>query len=150
MTSQRSNHPNSACYAGRDRVLATLGHSGEVIEIDRESGAARAVVKGLAAMPHAIQRWGDGWMVTNTLKGEFWLLDAAFNVKTKVVTRNLPGKPKEMAAHEWLQAVYPLGGDSFVAADANRGLIEVDLARKEYCIRSVDESWCIHHLVVPS
>ncbi|MDA8109537.1 MAG: hypothetical protein M0015_13030 [Betaproteobacteria bacterium] len=152
MTSQRSNHPNSACYhpSDRNRVLATLGHSGEVIEIDRPSGRARTVISGLEAMPHGIQPCGPGWLVTNTLHGEFWLLDGAFNVQTRVVTRNLPGKPEEMAQHEWLQAAYPVRGGVFVAADANRGLIAIDLNAGSWQIHAVDESWCVHHLVVPS
>jgi hypothetical protein len=152
MTSQRSNHPNSTCYhpADRNRVLATLGHSGEVIEIDRRSGKARTAISGLQAMPHGIQPCGAGWLVTNTLRGEFWLLDHGFKVRTRVVTRNLPGKPDVMAEHEWLQAAYPLQEGLFVAADANRGLIVINLVAGSYQIIPVDESWCVHHLVVPS
>lgn len=150
MTSQRSNHPNSACYhpADSSRILTTLGHSGEVIEIDKDSGNWRAVVTGLEAMSHAIQPYRNGWMVTNTLKGEFWLLDSDFDLRGKVLTRSLPGKPEQMAQHEWLQAVYPAGDEQFLALDANRGLISIDLLRRQYCIFPVDESWCVHHLVV--
>ena len=152
MTSQRSNHPNSACYhpADRNRVLATLGHSGEVIEIDRQSGSARTVVSGLDPMPHGIQPHGDGWIVTNTLRGEFWLLGSDFSLQTRIVTRHLPGKPEGMAGHEWLQAAYPLRDGLFIAADANRGLITIDLGAKQYRINPVAESWCVHHLMVPS
>lgn len=152
MTSQRSNHPNSACYhaADRDRVLATLGHSGEVIEIDRKSGHARTVVSGLEAMPHGIQSYGEGWVVTNTLRGEFWVVGKNFEVRKKIVTCGLPGKPKEMLAHEWLQAACPVRDGYFLAADANRGLIAIDLGAGEYRIHPVDETWCVHHIVVPS
>lgn len=149
MTSQRSNHPNSACYhpADRNRVLVTLGHSGEVIEIDKGSGTWRRVISGLEAMPHAILPYADGWMVTNTLRGEFWLLNRDFEILSKVSVGQLPGKPPEMADHEWLQAVYPVGKDYFVGLDANRGLILIDTVRKQYRIVPVDESWCVHHLV---
>lgn len=152
MTSQRSNHPNSACYHPEDknRVLATLGHSGEVIEIDKGSGISRSVISGLESMPHAILPYAGGWMVTNTLRGEFWLLNRDFEILRKVSVRGVPGKPSEMANHEWLQAVYPLGEDGFMALDANRGLISIDLRENCYRVFSVDESWCIHHLLVPS
>ena len=152
MTSQRSNHPNSACYhsSDRNRVLVTLGHSGEVIEIQRDTGAWRSVVSGLRSMPHGIQPYSDGWMVTNTLLGEFWLLDRDFKVQTKVITRNLSGKPEEMAEHEWLQAAYPVHEGYFIAADANRGLITIDINLKQYRIMPVDESWCVHHLMLSS
>jgi hypothetical protein len=152
MTSQRSNHPNSACYypEDRNRILVTLGHSGEVIEIDKSSGAWRTVISGLESMPHAILPYDGGWMVTNTLRGEFWLLTRDFKLLSKVSTRGLPGKPREMAEHEWLQAVYPLGEGCFMGLDANRGLISIDLKSRRYQIFPVDESWCVHHLVIAS
>ncbi|OAI49743.1 hypothetical protein AYO43_02855 [Nitrospira sp. SCGC AG-212-E16] len=152
MTSQRSNHPNSACYYPGDenRVLATLGHSGEVIEIDKLSGKWRTVISGLESMPHAILPYAGGWMVTNTLRGEFWLLNRDFEILSKVNICGLPGKPPEMAEHEWLQAVYPLGHDCFIGLDANRGLISIDLKSRRYRVFPVDESWCVHHLVMAS
>jgi len=150
MTSLRSNHPNSGCYhpANKHVVLVTLGHSGEVIEIDQRNGTWKVVVSGLEAMPHGIQPYQNGWLVTNTLHGEFWILNQDFNVVKKVVTRNLPGKSKEMAEHEWLQAAYPVGDGCFIGLDANRGLIFINLLTWQYCIYPVDESWCVHHLVV--
>jgi hypothetical protein len=152
MTSQRSNHPNSACYhpVDRNRVLVTLGHSGEVIEIDKGSGTWRKVISGLESMPHAILPYGSGWMVTNTLRGEFWFLNRDFEILNTVSVRGLPGKPTEMAQHEWLQAVYPLGDDCFMGLDANRGLIFIDVKSRRYRIFPVDESWCVHHLVIAS
>ena len=150
MTSQRSNHPNSGCYHPRKKnvVLVTLGHSGEVIAIDKTTGKWRKVISGLKSMPHGIQPYEAGWMVTNTLLGEFWLLAQDYNVLNKIATRNLPGKPEGMVEHEWLQATYPVGDGEFIGLDANRGLIYINLHSKQYCIYSVDDSWCVHHLVV--
>lgn len=150
MTSQRSNHPNSGCYhpSNANLVLVTLGHSGEVIVIDKKNGSWKSVVSGLKAMPHGIQPYLNGWMVTNTLMGEFWLLDEDFNLTEKVITRNLPGKPRELGENEWLQATYPVGEGCFIALDANRGLIHIDQGAKRYRVYSTDESWCIHHLMM--
>ena len=152
MTSLRSNHPNSGSYhpANKHVVLVTLGHSGEVIEIDQRNGTWTVVISGLEAMPHGIQPYQNGWLITNTLRGEFWILNQGFNLLNKVVTRNLSGKPKEMAGHEWLQAAYPVGDGCFIGLDANRGLIYIDLHDKKYCIYLVDESWCVHHMVLQS
>lgn len=150
MTSQRSNHPNSGSYhpSNKHVVLVTLGHSGEVIEIDKRTGDWKIVIPCLQAMPHGIQPYQAGWMVTDTLRGEFWLLDQDYKVLSKITTRNLPGKPENMDAHEWLQAVYPIGINQFIGLDANRGLIFIDLHEKKYHIYSVDQSWCVHHLVM--
>lgn len=149
MTSQRSNHPNSGCYHPSDTnlVLATLGHSGEVVEIDKRTGSWRSVVSGLKTMPHGIQPHEDGWMVTNTLMGEFWILDKNFELIDKILTRNLPGKPEELGENEWLQAVYPLNGGCYIGLDANRGLIFIDTKSRRYRVFSVDDSWCVHHWV---
>ena len=86
--------------------------------------------------------------MTNTLRGEFWLLNRDFEVLIKISIRGLSGKPPEMVEHEWLQAVYPIGDDCFMALDANRGLIIIDINLKQYRIVPVDESWCVHHLVL--
>lgn len=152
MTSQRSNHPNSGCYhpTKNNVVLVTLGHSGDVIEIDKATGTWKSIISGLKMMPHGIQPHESGWMVTNTLLGEFWLLDQDCSVINIITTRNLPGKPESMSEHEWLQAAYPLGADQFIGLDANRGLIYINLLTKQYCIYSVDESWCVHHMMVVS
>lgn len=150
MTSQRSNHPNSGCHHPSDSnlVLATLGHSGEVVEIDKRTGSWKPVVSGLKTMPHGIQPFGDGWMVTNTLMGEFWLLDGNFEVTDRIVTRNLPGKPEELGENEWLQAAYPVADGCFIGLDANRGLIHIDTGARRYRVFRVDDSWCVHHLVL--
>ena len=150
MTSQRSNHPNSGCYhpSNNNLVLVTLGHSGEVLVINKKNGSWKSVVSGLKAMPHGIQPYLNGWIVTNTLMGEFWLLDANFNLTEKLITRNLSGKPQELGENEWLQATYPVGEGCFMALDANRGLLHIDLGMKKYKVYSSDGSWCIHHLVV--
>ncbi len=149
MTSQRANHPNSASYhpGQPDVILATLGHSGEVIEIDKDSGDWRVVIGGLQAMPHGIMPHRQGWLVTNTMAGECWLTDARFQVVDKLVTARLPGKPPAMAAHEWLQAVLPWTDPTFIGLDANRGLIVFDVERQLFQVLAADENWCIHHAV---
>jgi len=146
MTSERTNHPNSACYEPRDagKVLVTFGHSGEVVEIDRRAGDWRRVVSGLAAMPHGIEPHGEGWMVTDTLRGDCWLLSSEFQLERKLVFAHLPGKPAELAGHEWLQAVRRLSEEIYLGIDANRGLILVDPRRRRYALVPVDETWCVH------
>jgi hypothetical protein len=150
LTSQRSNHPNSACYHPRrpGAVLVTLGHSGQVIEVERSGGAAQTRVTGLGAMPHGIMPFGDGWMVTNTLHGECWRLGPDFEIRERISFARLPGKPPGMGEHEWVQAVYPLGEGRFLAIDANRGLILADTMTRRYEVVPADPDWSVHHVVV--
>jgi hypothetical protein len=146
MTSERTNHPNSACYDPRDpgKVLATLGHSGEVVEIDRRDGRWRRVIAGLASMPHGIEPCGNGWLVTDTMRGDCWFLSRGFELERKLGFARLPGKPSEVARNEWLQVVRRLSEETYLAIDANRGLILVDPGRRRYALVPVDETWCVH------
>jgi len=146
MTSARTNHPNSACYHPRDpgKVLATLGHSGEVIEIEWSSGEWRRAVTGLAAMPHGVMPFGAGWMVTDTLRGACWFLSADFALEKKLTFSRLPGKPAELAGNEWLQSVHAIDDDLLIGLDANRGLILVRPERRIYAVVPVDDQWCVH------
>jgi hypothetical protein len=146
MTAERSNHPNTACYSSdiEPRILVTLGHSGDLIEIDARDGSWRYVLRGLASMPHGIQRYGNGWMITNTMKGECWFLNDDFEIASKLVFSDLPGKPAELTSNEWLQSVHPIGPHQLIGLDANRGLIMVDIEAHVWSVVPVDEDWCVH------
>lgn len=147
LTGYRTTHPSHASY-GRSRgqtIMATLGKLGQVIEIDRDTGDHAIRVANLAQLPHAIIPYADGWLVTNTLEGELWMLDAEFAVRRKLMFRDLPGKAKEAGDHEWLQAVYPIG-DRLIGIDANRGLIIVDPKERAYAVVPCDPNWCIQDL----
>ncbi len=149
MTSARSNHPNSACYVpGKEgAVLVTLGHSGELIEVDVRSGAWRRVLAGMRSMPHGILPHAGGWMVTDTLAGACWFLDRDYAPTGKLVFAGILGKPVELGEAEWVQSVHPLGHGVYAALDANRGLILADVRRRAYAVVPIDENWCVHTLV---
>jgi hypothetical protein len=129
-------------------VLVTLGHSGEIIEIDKNTKQLRVRLGWLDPMPHAISPYGRGWIVTNTLRGELWVLNRDFTLTEKFVTANLPGKVAEAGEHEWLQAVYPLSDTLFAGIDANRGLIVFDPTQREYAVVKCDENWCVQQVLV--
>ncbi len=126
-------------------IVATLGKLGQVIEIDRNTGDHAIRVANLAQLPHAIVPYGDGWLVTNTLEGELWMLDAGFAVRRRLLFRGLPNKAEDSGDHEWLQAVYPVG-DMLIGIDANRGLIVVDPKQRAYAVVPCDPNWCIQDL----
>jgi hypothetical protein len=149
VTSVRTNHPNSACYVVEQEgvILVTLGHSGEVIQIDKPSGEWSRVITGLASMAHGIQPYREGWMVTNTLRGQCWFVDRKFRLVRRLDFANLPGKPPELGESEWLQYVRPVGDEVFAGLDANRGVVLLDIRRRVYDIVPVDENWCLHLMV---
>lgn len=148
-TAFRANHPNSACYHCHrcGAILATFGHNGHLVEIDRKTGTSRCVLGTLAPMPHGIQPCGDGWMVTNTLCAEIWLLERDFRPAVVFRLSGLPDKVPEAGEHEWLQYGCRLNDGRFIAADANRGLVVFDPGRCEFGILECDPQWCIHFIL---
>lgn len=80
-TRYQSTHCNSAFrtqYGGRDVVLATLFHQGELILIDRATGAPTTLLTGMRR-PHAIRPRPDGgWTVCDSGAGTLVLLDEDF------------------------------------------------------------------------
>lgn len=73
-------HVNSAILIDDHTVLATLFGPGELVRIDRRSGAVEVVLMGLRR-PHAIRRRkGGGYLLSNTEGGEVILLDEKLRV----------------------------------------------------------------------
>ena len=69
-------HVNSAILVDQDTVLATVFRSNELVRIDRGSGEAETILRGLRR-PHSIRRRENGgYLLTNTEAGEAILLDA--------------------------------------------------------------------------
>ncbi|MDQ7062683.1 MAG: hypothetical protein Q9P90_00385 [candidate division KSB1 bacterium] len=150
LTSERTNHPNSACYDphNSDTIYVTLGHSGEILRINKRYNTFQTVFSDLGPMPHGIQPLKNGWAVTDTTRGAWLLLDKEFEKSKMVLFHHLPEKHPDAGDHEWIQNVLPYDDNQYLAIDANRGLIMFNLQKKKYCIIPVESEWCIHHLTV--
>jgi len=66
---------------GDDRILAALFHQGEVIVIDRKTGAAEIVMNGLVR-PHGIHRCPGGFIFSDTLGHRIIRLDDRLKVRS--------------------------------------------------------------------
>ena len=145
VTAGRTTHPSGACYAssGEQKILVTLGQRACAIEIDRMTGSARPVIQGLQQMPHGMTRFGNGWIITNTMAGEIWLLDSDYRLISVLSVRDLSGNSAEAENHEWVQTTVPVGPDLLVSVDANRGLIAFAPERRLLATYAVDEDWAI-------
>lgn len=150
LTATRTTHPNVALYnpyTSESTIVACLGY-GQVVEIDRSTSEHRVVLSADVPVLHGLMPYRDGWIVTNTCAGELWVLGRDFDLLQRYDFRGLPGKPPEVGAGEWLQHVTPLAEGRFVALDANRGIIIVDVAAARYEILHPDPNWCIQDLLV--
>lgn len=79
-----TTHPNSAILIDDDHVLATLFTPGELVRIDRRTGALAVVLAGLRR-PHAIRRRaGGGFSLCDTEGGAVVVLDRGLAVTARV------------------------------------------------------------------
>lgn len=146
VTARRSAHPNAAVYDpydGERSIIVSIGHYGELMRVSLETGETTTVHRKLSIMPHGLCARDGGWAVTNTTKGEWWLLDSDFSTRMVYSVAQLQGKVPDMEEVEWLQHVVAAGTDRVLMIDANRGLIAVDLVTERYSAYQIDDNYCI-------
>lgn len=146
-TRDQSTHCNSAIAAelgGRDVVLVTLFHQGQLIAIDKRTGKHSALVHGMRN-PHSIRPRAGGWVLSEARQGAVVLLDQDFWI-ADVIEKDF----------NWVQDALPLDDDEqLVIADANNSRFVLwDLANGKqvreigysrdwdvYQVEIADQSW---------
>ncbi|HEY2579058.1 MAG TPA: hypothetical protein VGI74_22345 [Streptosporangiaceae bacterium] len=110
-TRDQSTHCNSALatkHDGRDVVLVTLFHQGQLIAIDKRTGKHSALVHGMRN-PHSIRRRAGGWVLSEARPGAAVLLDEDFWI-ADVIEKDF----------NWVQDTLPLDDEGqLIIADAN-------------------------------
>lgn len=82
-TPEHTTHINTAINDIDNRVLATLFHQGQLIEIDRVSKQNRILISGLQS-PHNIRCRHNGFMLSDTRANRVLLLDREFQIETEI------------------------------------------------------------------
>lgn len=120
-------------------VLATLFYQGEVIEIDKSTGLASVVFSGLSN-PHSIKKIGEGYIVSNTKKGEVIFLDNKYRETRRIATGSA-----------WLQdADISPWGTLFAARGDIGDIAEISLENGSIIDRYVyDPTWRIYQITFP-
>lgn len=119
-TMEETTHINSAAVFDDRTVLATLFAQGELIKIDRLTGRADVMLRGLDR-PHRIQRIrgsGSGWTVCDSATSRVILLDESLNIVREIY-----------GGFNWVQDAVALNGIMFVLDANNCRIVEYDLAR---------------------
>lgn len=104
-TAEQAMHLCSAIAASPETVLATLFHQGQLIAIDRASGAVTVKLDGLTR-PHGIHRRPGGFVLSNTLDHHIILLDEDLKI-----CRELPW------GEQWLQDTIATSACTYVALE---------------------------------
>lgn len=123
---QKTTSPNSATYGERPgTVLASLFRTGQVIEIDKETGQARVLLDGLAK-PHGPIATGDGYLVSDTGQGRVLMTDKRLKTRATYDFSHFPLRAGlEERASEWIQNAARLNSSLFTAVDARRNTVFV-------------------------
>lgn len=120
-TLMQTTHINSAIYKDDEerKVLATLFHQGEVIEIDKNTCEIKTLLRGLK-QPHSVYKDGNSFLVSDTNNGQVILFNAAGEI-----LKTIKGD------FNWIQDAIALRNGNYLIADANNHqLVEVDINSK--------------------
>ena len=150
LTATRTTHPNVAFYNpynAEATIIASLGY-GKIVEIDRITADYAIRLDLKAPVLHGLMPYNQGWMVTDTCRGEFWMLDRDFHVLQQYSFSKLPGKVEAAGEWEWLQVVVPVAPGKFLGLDANRGMIVCDTVRRCYEVFYPDPNWCLQDVLI--
>lgn len=116
-TFDQTAHPNSAVSTsrnGRELVLSTLFHQGELIAIDKITGKHEILLRGMRN-PHSVRSCGDGWVVCDSWAGSVVLLDSDFWI-TELVE----------GGFNWVQDALPIDdGQRLIIADSNNSRLVI-------------------------
>jgi len=141
-TREQSTHCNSALavqFDGRDVVLATLFHQGQLIASDKRTGKHSVLVSGMRN-PHSVRRRADGWVVSEARQGAVILLDKDFWI-AEVIEKDF----------NWVQDALPFNDDQqLIIADANNNRFVLwDIANAE-TVRDMKYSadWDVYQLEI--
>jgi len=151
LTTRRTAHPNMAVYdryRNDGSFFFAAGHNGTIYRVHRKDLSTESVFELGDQMPHGLRPFQGGWCLTNTVRGEWWLLNQDFTAHTVYSAAMLEGKVEGTESVEWLQQTVPVGKGHALFLDANRGLIAVDLINRTYTRYGVNPEWCVQDAVL--
>lgn len=110
-TLDHTTHINSMTEKGSGKILATLFHQGELVEIDLNTGNTKCLISGMKN-PHAIRKTSFGYSVSDTGSGKIIFLN-----------KNLKKCSGISINSNWIQDAIELPNNKFLVADNKNGKI---------------------------
>lgn len=128
-TPEHTTHINSCLNYRKNKILATLFHQGELIEINMKTKESKTLLRGLKC-PHSIRKRKGGYLVSDTRNNRVLLLDKNFEIK-KILKNN----------YDWVQDTIELSNGNLVIGDSNNNrIIRVDKNGKELEISQTEKN----------
>lgn len=117
VTPEHTTHINTAINDRPNRILVTLFHQGEIIEIDMPSKRSKCLMSGLKS-PHNIRLREGGFMVSDTRANRVLLLDNNFAIEREIT-----------GMFDWVQDALELDGNlGYLIADSNNDRLVLSVA----------------------
>ncbi len=110
-TPEHTTHINSVLEYKENKLLATLFHQGELIEIDVTTGKTKTILKKLK-QPHNIRKASFGYVLSDT-NGQ----------RVIMIGNNLKFIGELTGDFDWIQDTIELTNGNMVIADANNGRV---------------------------
>lgn len=112
-TLYQTTHVNSVIpFPGRkDMVIVTLFHQGQVVSIDKKTGEVEVLLEGFTN-PHSVKKISDGYIISDTKKGDVVLADEGFLERKRMHVNS-----------EWLQDVSISPWGTFIVSKGDTGEI---------------------------
>lgn len=112
-TPEHTTHINSVLEFTKDKLLGTLFHQGELIEIDVKTGRTRTILNGLRE-PHNVRKTSFGYIVSDTNGKRIIKLNASLQPVGEI-----------SGEFDWIQDAVELENKNIALADANNGRIVI-------------------------
>jgi len=125
-TPQHTTHINSAINYKPGKILATLFHQGELIEIDMESGISRVIDDNMKG-PHSIRTRKEGYLVSDTINNQVRLYGPDLRVEMLI-----------SGDYDWIIDTVETHDENYLIADSNNDRI-VKVSSKGKELNSLEE-----------
>jgi len=116
-TLEQTTHINSAIFSDKNekKIISSLFHQGEVIEIDRTSGKSKTILRGLK-QPHSIYKLERNFIVSDTNNNRIIIFEKNGKILNKI-----------KGEFNWIQDSTQLSSGNYLVADSNNHrIIEIN------------------------
>ncbi len=122
-TPAQTTHINTATWLNEKQIGVTLFHQGIALVVDKESGDANIILRGLIK-PHGFQPTRDGrFVVTSTGQGKILILDDGFQL-SESITGFFDNHP--VGEISWIHTSFPVDGKILAVDQTLAELIILD------------------------
>lgn len=116
-TLYQTTHVNSAYPESDTTILATLFHQGQLVRINKETKEVTVLLDGLNC-PHRVNKYNDGWTLSDTKNNQVLILNESFEIITKI-----------KSDFNWVQDSFAMDNLLYIADSNNNRIVIYDISK---------------------